>query len=100
MSNIKEVQFKIGDKTYTFPKDFIEELKRKTREAFGPNPPCVICGEESEFCIGPRPLQPETWIEDLYWQHLFSMLPVMPCFCNKHSDEGDLRMVQKERNRP
>jgi len=66
---------------------FFEELMNRTREAWGPNPPCVICGEESEFCILPRPLQPETWIEDLYRQHIFSMLPVMPCFCNKHSDE-------------
>jgi len=52
-----------------------EELINRNKEAWGPNPPCVICGEESEFCIGPRPLQPETWIEDLYWKHLFSMLP-------------------------
>jgi len=87
LSEIKKIRFKIGEETFEIPEDLVEEAKKRAKEVFGPNPPCVICGKESEFCILPRPLRPNTLIEDLHRQHLFSALPVLPCFCNRHSNE-------------
>jgi len=89
LSEIKKIRFKIGEETFEIPEDLMETAKKRAKEAFGPNPPCVICGKESEFCIMPRPLQHDTWLEDLVRQETFYALPAsgLIFFCNEHSNE-------------
>jgi len=88
VGKIKKLRFRIGNRTFEIPEEVIEEMRRKMRELFGPNPPCEICGKESTICISPRPMQPETWIEDLARQIEFGeRFPLGAFFCDGHSDE-------------
>jgi hypothetical protein len=74
----------------------LEEVKKWTRETYGPYPPCLICGNESNFTIQPKPMQPKTWLEDLKRQVEFNQrFPIGLWICDKHSDQEIKEWLKK-----
>jgi hypothetical protein len=75
------------------------DMLKEMRRLFGPYPPCLICGCESEFVILPSGWKSldAPFLEDLKRIVTFNgAFPIGAWFCKKHSDK-EIEMFAKKK---